>query len=210
MGKREKQLTRINLPGQWASFSGFIPHLAWGRVRIERKDVALTESIIASLHGKVADRNSSAYKVAGMLGGLGLKTQPVDFRFGQVAAQLQRRWVFGKAGQKPLIFLGTAHTGQEVRTFHHQLKTLQPPIGVLTTPSELEEFRISGPVWTQHLWIDSDSIGAVLGGSWNVFLCTRKPPVVSTAGYTTGMTLATKYADIDEEAAPGPIGTINK
>ena len=207
---RGKQLTHLNLPEQWASFSGFTPHLDWGEVRIERKEVDLTESAIAFSHGKVAEWNASSYTVTGVLDGLGLETQPVDFRFGQVAAQLQRWLVCGQAGQKPLIFMGTSHTGQEVMTFHHRRKTLQPPIVVLVTPSELAEFRISWPVWTQRFWIDSAPIGDLLGGSWNVFLCARAPLAFSTVGYTTGMTLETKYADIDEEASPGPIGTINK
>ena len=138
------------------------------RVRIERKDIELTGSTIAFLHGKVAEWNASSYAATGMLDGLGAKTQPIDFRSGQLMAQLQRWSVCGEDGQRPLIFLGTPHTGQEVRTPRHRLKTLQPPIGVLVTPSASAEFRISGPVWTQHFWKYSASVGDVLGGSWNV------------------------------------------
>ena len=121
-----------------------------------------------------------------MLEGLGVKTQPVDFRFGQMASQLQR-WILRGGGttQMPLIFLGAARDGHEVGDFQHQLKNIQHPIGVLVSPSDLAEVRINGPLRTQHFLIDSAAIGDVIGGSWGVFLCTRKPLILPTVGYAT-------------------------
>ena len=106
--------------------------------------------------------------------------------------------------------MGTAHTGKGVWTFHHKLETLQPPIGVLVTPSELADFRIAGPVWAQHFWVDSAAIGDLLLGRWNVFLRTKKPLTLPTIGYATGMTMVARYLDIDEEAAKDPPGTMRK
>ena len=161
----------------------------------------LTDRLIDFLLGMVAEWNASAYTATGMLEGIGIQTHPVDFRFGQVTSNLQRLMICGAETQIPLIFSGTTHTGLEVRAFHHLLKTIKPPIGVLVTPSEIPEFRINGPVWTQQFWIDSAAIGDVLGGSWNVLLCARKPLTLPTVGYAAGMPLAEKYIDIDEEAA---------
>ena len=118
----KKQLTRGSLPNQWGAFCQFIPHLDWGRIRTERRTFRLTENIISSTHGKVAEWNASSYTATGMLEGLGVKTQPADFRFGQVMTQFRRWMICGAALQRPLIFLGTAHTGQVVRSFHHKLK----------------------------------------------------------------------------------------
>ena len=152
----------------------FIPHLDWGRPRTERRTLELRENIISSLHGKVAEWNDSAYTATGLLAGLGIKPRPLDFRFCQVTTQLRRWMICGAATQRPLIFSGTAHNGQEVRTFHRKVKTLQPPIGVLVKPYELADFIINGAVCTQHFWIDSAAIGDVRGGSWGVFLSARK------------------------------------
>ena len=206
----KKRLTRATLPEQWEAPSRCIPHLDWERVRKERGTLELTEGIIAFLHGKVAEWNSSDYTVTGILEGLGIKTRPVDFRFGQFTSQLQRWAVCGETAQRPLILFGTSHTGHEVRDFHHQLETTHHPIGVSVTPSELAELGINGPLWTQHCWVDSAAIGDVRGGRWNVFSCTRKPMALSTVGYAAGMTLAAKYADIYEEAAAGPPGAVRK
>ena len=173
-GVAQKRLTRESLPDQWGAFSRFIPHLDLGRVRTERRAKELTVSSIASLHGKVAEWNASANTPAGTLEGICIKTQPVYFRFGQVMSQLQRWMICGASAKRPLIFLGTSHNGQEVRASHYQLGEIQHPIGVLVAPSELAEFPINGPVWAQHFWIDSAAIGDVLGGSWGVYLRTRK------------------------------------
>ena len=67
--EKEKKLTMIELPAQWAEFSGFIPHLDWERVRAERKEVELTGDIISFSHGKFAGRDASAYTVTGILEG---------------------------------------------------------------------------------------------------------------------------------------------
>ena len=70
---------------------------------------------------------------------------------------------FGVTAQRPLIFLGTARTGNEMRTFHHQLTVAQHPVGALITPSDLAEARITNPMWTQHFWIDAPTVGNVIG-----------------------------------------------
>ena len=106
--------------------------------------------------------------------------------------------------------MATAHIGHEVGAFHHQLGNIQPPIGVLVTPSELAEFRINGPLRTQHFWVDPLEVGDVLGLRWGVFMCTSNPLTLSTVGYAAGMTIAAKYVDIDEEASMSPPGTLRK
>ena len=195
---------------QWGDFCQFIPHLDWGRPRTERRTLELTENIISVLHGKVSEWNSSADTATGLLEGMGVETQPVDFRFGQVMTQLQRWMIFGAATQRPLIFLGTSHNGHDVRTFHRKPKTIQHPLGALVTPSELADFLINGPVRTQHFWIDPAAIGDVLGGSWNVHLRTRMPLTPSTVGYAERMTLSKNYLDIGEEALSDPPGAMRK
>ena len=152
------------MPDQWWSFCLVNPHLDWSRVRTQSPSSELTEDIVNFLTGKLVGRGASSFKATGVIEGLGIKGRPIDYRFSQVSAQLQGLLVWGPAAQRPLFLLGAAHNGNEIRAFHHQMKKLQPPVGISTTPSEIVELKAANPRRTQHFRIYSSAVGGLLGG----------------------------------------------
>ena len=104
--------------------------------------------------------------------------------------------------------MGSAHTGHEVMLSQRKLRTVTAPVAILVTPSEITGAFETDNLWSQHFWADSSTTGDVLGGSWNVFVCTRlslklaiEPNLV-----TQGTTLANRYDSLGKTAAPDPEG----
>ena len=172
--------------------------------------MGLTEDIITFPIGRLAERNPSSFTVAGVLEGLGIRVPPLDFRFAQVVSQLKGWSTFGLSAQRPLFSMGTEHTGRGIRSFHHQLKKIQPHVGISITPSEIVESWANIPMRARHFWIDSSAVGDVLGGCWDVFHCTRMTPVLSTVWYAAGMTLAARYEEMIDGSEPGPPGALRR
>ena len=104
-------------------------------------------------------------------------------------------------------FSGNGPRGEGSENFPSSIENLTTADRGVSNPARVGRISDIRPVWAQHFWIDSASIGDVLGGRWGAFLRTRGPIVLTTVGYPTGMAMATKYTEIEEEAAPDPIGT---
>ena len=166
--------------------------------------IELKDEIITFPTGKVAKWNAACRTSSGVLGGLGIKVHPKEYRFTHLPSQLKGRLTWGPVAQRPWLILGTSHTGQEVRTFPHQVKKIQPPCGAFSRSFRDRIAQSASLLWAQCCWADSSALGDVSGGCWNVFLCTRRPLVLPTIGYTSGMTLATRYDDMKDAAGRNP------
>ena len=151
--------------------------------------------------------NGSSYAVTGRLEGLGVRVHPTDQRFSSVIEKLQNWMHLTKLTKRPLMILGTAQSGLEIRSFHTLLGRIQPPVAILVTPSEVTS-DMATPLWTQHFWIDSPAIGDVLGGSWNVYLRTRRTSTLTGPAIKSlrGATIASRYEQLGRIADPDPPG----
>ena len=205
----EKGIIRGEMPEIWKNSKTFVPHLEWDRPREQRAPLELTDEIISTFAtGRVVERNASDYTVTWLLEGLVVRVHPMDPRFSPVVGEFQN-WPRGSTlAKRPLMMMGEAHSGHELRSFHTLLGEIQPPIAVLVTPSEVVLASISSPLWAQHLWIDSSAICGVLGGSWNVFVRTRRPLKlsVSSTESTCGTTIAPRYEQMGRVAENDPPG----
>ena len=201
-------LTRCELPASWEEFRTCIPVLDWDRRRNVRMPTRLSGNFIEFAKGKVAERNDASFTVTGLLEGWGLRAHPLEFRFAPVATRLEEWMEWAPTDVAPAILLGTANTGREIVQFQKLLSKIQPPLAVLVTPSEVTGVNSANNLRTHHFWIDSSSMGDVLGGCWNVFLRTKKPLALSITPVndTGGITLAARYETIGRTRAKTHLG----
>ena len=123
----------------------------------------------------MAEWNPSGFTATGFVEGTGILAHPAEYRFTSVVTQLAQWLEWAPVAVKPRIFLGSAHTGHEVSLFQKHLTKLMEPVAILVTPSEITGAYVSNQLRTQHFWIDSPTMGDVIGGCWDVFLRTRTP-----------------------------------
>ena len=142
------------------------------------------------------------------LEGLGLRVHPLEHRFSDVVKRLERWPGWESTAKEPYIMLGSARTGHEVMLFQRQLLKVAAPVAILVTPSEITGAFETDNLRPQHFWVDSSMAGDVLGGSWNVFVCTRLPLKLTMGPnlLTQGITLASRYESIGKPSAPDPDG----
>ena len=165
----------------WKDFKTFIPKLDWNRARKLEEPLELAEEILDFLRGKVTEWNPASFTATGFLEGLGIRVHPMEYRFAAVVSQLSRWLEWAPIAVKPLIFLGSAHTGHEVLMFQKHLSKLMAAVAILVTPSGITGEFVSNQLRTQHFWVDSSMMGDVLGGCWDVLLRTRNPMKLTIA-----------------------------
>lgn len=82
----------------------FRPPPRLGRLREQMPKLEFTGDVITASNGKVSERNASAYAITGVLEGIGMRAQPVDFMIGQVDSQLQRLLSWGGDAETADLF----------------------------------------------------------------------------------------------------------
>ena len=132
-----KGLERKELPDIWADFRPLPPHLDWGRSRYQISPRALPKKSLNSSKGRAVGVECVVFHRNRTSGGSGVS----EFTRCDIVAQRRSRvWQSGWNGRlllvmRPIIFLGTSHTGHEILTFQKHLGKMKTPIAPLVTPS---------------------------------------------------------------------------